>query len=365
MLSCVRGTGAMRPAHRLVSTMLAPFILMMMLAVSSTIEAADKPSAQGEKTSLPELRTNQHFIEELARKPRFDVNKLKDVFNFIFSSLPDKVRVYPTENYYYFKFYHQGIRYAGNLRLAAVDRDQGILHFAYFADANASSSEGSMHYLKLTARDGVRVEKAGPLEYKITFGGRQVTFLLNDVSDVTPPKELMRAREIYLGPVFDESGLQFYLLFNTELKIFHYILNETSGTGDQLIASEVADRILIGKRSGFAFYKDHHIDRKILIAVHAANVVVNNYYDGPFDQLPDNFIKGNSLKDAIEASDPNMVGQLDRFGYLASGEGRYLIGPYKQYSDPGELAEIDTCASASDMSRDQYPNCFAIQGGGK
>jgi hypothetical protein len=341
----------------------ALFLAVLMLVAPIAVLAADKTTS----ASRPELRTNQQFIEELnlTGEPGFDVNDLKAVFRFIFSSLPDEIRVYPTENYYYFNFYHQGIKYAGNLRLAAVDRDKGILHFAYFADANASSSEGSMHYLGLSDKDGVLVEKAGPLEYKVGFGDRLITFHLNDVSDVKPPKESMLPEEIYLGPVFDESGLQFYLLFNSDLKIFHYILNETGGTGDQLIASEVSKRILIGKRSGFAFYKDHHVKRKVLIAVHAANVVVNNYYDGPFDQLPDNFIKGDALKDAIEASDPAMVGQIDRFGYLASGEGRYLIGPYIQYSDPGDLAVFDECASNPAMSRKDYPSCFAMQGGGK
>ncbi len=364
MLSCVRRALSLRPVFVSVSGSLTLLILMLMLMASNAVQAADHSSTSGGKTSRPELRTNQHFIEELGRKPEFDVNSRMDVFRYIFSSLPNTVRVYPTENYYYFKFYHQGIRYAGNVRLAAVDRDEGILHFAYFADANASSSEGSMHYLKLNAREGVRVEKTGPLEYSVSYDGRRVTFHLNDLSDIAPPKDLLRAKEIYLGPVFDESGLQFYLLFNTELKIFHYILIETSGTGDQLIASEVADRILIGKRSGFAFYQDHHIDRKVLIAVHAANVVVNNYFDGPFDQLPDNFIKGDSLKDAIVASDPKMASKIDRFGYLASGEGRYLIGPYMQYSDPGDLAGIDACASEPGKPRNHYPSCFAIQGGG-
>ena len=27
--------------------------------------------------------------------------------------------------------------------------------------------------------------------------------------------------------------------------------------------------------------------------------MVNNYFDGPFDQLPDNFIKGNALRNAF------------------------------------------------------------------
>ena len=33
------------------------------------------------------------------------------VFAFVFDSLPDRVKVYPTENYYYFTFLHNGMSY--------------------------------------------------------------------------------------------------------------------------------------------------------------------------------------------------------------------------------------------------------------
>ena len=44
------------------------------------------------------------------------------------------MKVYPTENYYYFGFMHNGIRYAGNIRLDASNRDDGKVIFAYFED---------------------------------------------------------------------------------------------------------------------------------------------------------------------------------------------------------------------------------------
>jgi hypothetical protein len=364
MLNSVLATAAVRSMFRCISGASLAAGLLLGPAAGNGL-AAGSILESGAAGSLPGLRTNQKFIEEIARAPAFDIQDQKAVFQFIFHSLPNEVRVYPTENYYYFTFYHGGVKYAGNLRLAAVDRDQGVLHFAYFADANMSSQEGEMYYKQLTSGDGVTVEKAGPLEYMVAFGGKQIAFRLNDLSDVAPREGLLRDTETYIGPVFDESGVQFFLVYNTQFKIFHYILNETWGQPDQFIESEVAERIVIGKRTGFAFYMDHHIDRKILIAVHAANVTVNNYYDGPFDQLPDNFIEGDTLKNAIEESDPSMTGQIDRYGYLKSGEGRYLIGPYLQYSEPGELVMFDTCANSPDFRTEQYPRCFAVQGGGR
>lgn len=330
--------------------------------IYNAAQGTQAPRPAPRNVSTPKLQTNQKFIEELAKRSDFAIEDMEASFRYIFSSLPDAVHIYPTENYYYFSFYHGGIEYAGNLRLAAIDRDKGILHFAYFAAANVSSSDGEMHYKKLTASDGVIVEKISALEYRVSFGAKQVTFHLNDLGDVEPPKGLLAENEIYIGPVFDESGIQMYLLFNTRFNIFHYILNDTWGAGDEFIASEISDRIVIGKRSGFAFYKDHTIDRKILIGVHVANVVMNNYYDGPFDQLPDNFIKGDMLKKAIEASDPQMAGKIDNFGYLNSGEGRYLIGPYIQYSQPSDMKMFDDCATNKEMQQ-QYARCFSTAGG--
>jgi hypothetical protein len=83
--------------------------------------------------------------------------------------------------------------------------------------------------------------------------------------------------EKYLGPVFDEPAIRFFLVYNSKLKIFHYILDETSGVADDFFSTARADRIVIGRRTGFAFYRDHRLDRKILIGVFEANSVLNTY----------------------------------------------------------------------------------------
>ncbi len=91
----------------------------------------------------------------------------------------------------------------------------------------------------------------------------------------------------------------------------------------------------------------------------AANVRANNYLDGPFDQLPENFIVSDRLKTAIENSDPSVRGQVDRLGYLNGGTSRYLIDPYITYLDPQELNSIEDCAGDPGVSRAVYPSCFA------
>ena len=221
-----------------------------------------------------------------------------------------------------------------------------------------------MHYKPLTQEDGVKIEKKGPLSYAVTFEKRTVLFQLNDLRDVKPPAGLLTADEQYLGPVQDESGIPFFLVFNRTQKVFHYILNETMKIAEDFRPTTFTDRIVVGKRTGFALYRDHFIDRKILIGVNTNNVIMNNYYDGPFDQLPDNFIVGDTLKNAIEASDPSVAGRLDRYGYIKDTEGRYLIGPYLQYSNVSELAAFHDCAKDRSIPRKLYPLCFSIQGGG-
>lgn len=306
----------------------------------------------------PTLHTNQSYLEEVAQPTALDIGDLPAVFEFVFSSLPDTVRVYPTENYYYFSFHVSGIKYAGNFRLDATDRDKGIIHFAYFTAYNDWNRDLISHYKALSTDDGVRVEKREALTYRVTYEGKSVTFKLNDLSNVRPRAGTLHDDESFIGPMFDESGLQLFLVYNRKIKAFHYILNELTPVPEHFSPSEVSDRIVVGNRTGFAFYEDRRIDRRILIGVYDGNARVNNYFDGPFDQLPDNFIKGDTLKTALEEANPELKGSIDRFGNASDGQGRVSIAPYTYYSHESELAGFDLCAGREELSRDAYYACF-------
>lgn len=308
-----------------------------------------------------DIRTNEAYIDALSQPRSIDANDLMAVFTSIFSALPDAVKVYPTENYYYFTFFNDGIEFAGNFRLDASDRDGGILHFAYFTAYAQWNQELVSNYKALTAEDGVSLERVDSFTYRATHEGKSVIFKLNDLSDVRPPIGALGSDEKYLGPVFDESGVEMYLVFNTELNIFHYILNETGSAADTLTPSAVSDRIWVGHRSGFAFYSDRLRNRKILIGVFNGNSLVNNYFDGPFDQLPDNFIEGDELKDALEAAFPSIKGKIDRFGNAEGGQTRILITPYMHYDAQYELQYFSDCAEASIGDDNAYYRCFAIE----
>jgi hypothetical protein len=267
------------------------------------------------------------------------------------------VKVYPTENYYYFGFMHNGIRYAGNIRLDASNRDDGKADFAYFEDTSQWYDDSDIKHLVLDGSRGVTVEKVERLVYRLTFQGKSVLFALNDLSQVKPPAGALGPDEKYLGPIFDESAIRFFLVFNTRLRIFHYVLDETEKVGDAFFSPKKSDRILIGKRTGFAFYKDHRLSRKILIGAFEGNMRANNYFDGPFDQLPDNFVEGDSLRQAILAVQPALKGQIDRFGSAPDGGIRFMIGPYMPYQAITDLDSIHACALKRQKQPD-YHRCF-------
>lgn len=326
-----------------VRSFLAPLTLLVLLL-----------PAQAE---TPVLQTNQSYVEQLARPTEINVDDLMSVFGYVMSQLPERVKVYPTENYYYFGFLHNGIRYAGNIRLDASNRDDGKVIFAYFEDTSLWYDDAPVKHAILDASQGVTVERVEPLVYRVTYQGKSVIFALNDLRDVKPSPGALGPDEKFIGPIFDESAIPFYLLFNTRLKVFHYVLDERGKVADSFFSPKGKDRILVGKRTGFAFFKDHHLNRKILIGAFQGNMIANNYFDGPFDQLPDNFIEGEALRDAILAVRPQLKRRIDRFGGAPDGSIRFMIGPYMPYQILSDLDHIDACAKAK-VKRPDYYRCF-------
>jgi hypothetical protein len=308
----------------------------------------------------PLLHTEQEYIDQVNRPSTLNVNDPMAVFDFVFSTLPDHVKVYPSENYYYFTFINDGAPYDGNIRLDASNRDQGKLIFAYSEDLEEWRDETPVQHVVLDESQGVKLERVANLVYRASYKGKSVVFELNDLSDVKPPASALAPDEEFIGPSFDESGIRFFLVFDKRLKIFHFILDETVKVVDQLEPTHQTDRIVIGKRTGFAFYRDHLRDRKIMIGAFEGNMVTNSYFDGPFDQLPDNFLQGDMLKDAIIAAAPDMKGKIDRFGAWGDGSERFAIDPYVPFRAVDDLSMFDRCATARQHEPDKYYLCFAI-----
>jgi hypothetical protein len=332
-------------------------ILLGLIQLSALI-VSSVATAQSE---MPVLHTNQAYIEEATRESSLDVKDAKAVFAFVFANLPDQVTVYPTENFYYFTFINNGVPYDGNITLDARNRDEGKVIFAYSEDLEGWRNHTPNAHIVLDASAGVQLEKIDRLIYRMTYSGKSVVFRLFDLSNVRPPASALAPTEKFIGPVFDESGIRFFLVFDQKLKIFHFILDETVKVADQFESRPRTDRILIGKRTGFGFYRDQLRDRKILIGANKLNMATNTYFDGPFDQLPDNFIEGDSLRDALIASDPSLKGMIDRFGGFPGREERLGIDPYWPYRSVSDLYVFDRCATARLNKPSSYYLCFAVE----
>jgi hypothetical protein len=318
-------------------------VLSFCAAVLALQLAASAAFAQA--APLPRITTNESYVDEIARSG-LDLDNARSVFQHVLDQLPGEVRVYPTENYYYFAFFQDGVRYTGNIRLDIDLRDKGEVDFNYFREASAWQRDRRDYYVRLGAKDGVDVVKVSDFVYRISSGGKSVTFALNDLSAVRPPS--LVADETFLGPVFDESGIRFFLIFDEKRKLFRYVLDETVKVADELMDTPELPHIALGRRTGFAFFKDDAASRKILIGVHAGNAEVNNFFDGPFDQLPDNFLKGDALRRAILLARPDTDPAIDRLGNRPGGDQRELIDAYKRYERASSLAPFEKCAAGND-----------------
>ncbi len=337
----------------------------LLAAVAALALTADLASAQ--EPAFRQVSTNEAYLEDVTRTTTLAITDPVAVFAFVLDNLPDRVNVYPTGNYYYFRFTDRGIPFAGNIRLDVLDRDSGKVHFAYYVDASEWEDGEAESDLKvggiLDGSNGVTVVRLEPLVYRVSQGRKSVVFALNDLSNVKPPANALAPDERFVGPIFDESGMTFFLVYNPKLRSFLYILDETGNVADDVSPSELTDRIVIGRRTGFAFYLDQRLDRKVLIGVFEGNRQANNYLDGPFDQLPENFIEGETLRDMLVEAAPGLEGQIDRLGNTSDFAGHYAIVPYRHYRTESDLYPIHECATNDGGATSSYYQCFVVDHG--
>jgi hypothetical protein len=336
----------------MIARALAAVLALLLAATAARAQAPGRSSLQ------LHVHTNEADIGETRQTSELAIGDARAVFGAVLDSLPERVNVLPTENYYYVRFVHKGVRYVGNIRLAAAERDQGKVHFSFSEEPADWNGEPADRHGAFGPGEGVSVQKLGALEYRVSAGAKSVTFVLNDLSRAVPPADQLAADETFLGPVFDESGIRFFFVFNTRLKVFHFLLDETGPVADELFESRASRQIVIGKRTGFAFYLWDK--RKILIGVNERQSRLNTWLDGPFDQLPENFIAGDALRDAIVASEPGAKGKIDRFGNFTDGAGRFLIHPYLLYREVGDLAVFSRCMSSRAVPAADRALCFVI-----
>lgn len=274
---------------------------------------------------------NQHPVDPVSLllvdhsvAERLDPTDRVAVIRYLLTQIPESAVVYPSERYYYFKFWCGHRLISGNLRFCDVEKGQ--VHFGYFDEFD------SQFLYTGTIDDGVTgsVRFSGT-DVELTFSGIRKTFRLDRSWQDSSDLKLSENEELVSG-ILDESGYLFWLVYNQLKRRLYFVLNE-SRTPERVIAVKSGDvQFLIGQSSRFIFYVDQKIGRKILVGVHEDNIRKNNYFDGPFDQVPPDL----NIKSMLEKVYPYVKdrGGIDEHGnFVALHHSRVAISPYVKYSD--------------------------------
>lgn len=313
----------------------------------------------------PRLELHQ-ALEEAWQARGLDLADSAAVLAWVFRQLPEEVRVYPTENYYYWRLAAGGREIRGNFRPASGLREKGQISFAYeewleFPDEALAKGRISAVRL-LGAAEGLRVTCPSPLTCDVTLAEKTVRFHLHALPQLPPAAPgLLGPGERFIARTWDESGLPFFLCYETRDRCFFWVLNEEQPVAETFV--ELAPGVALGRRSGFCFWTDPaRAARKVLSAVREASILRNDSYDGPFDQLADNYAAQVPLRATIEDAFPSLKGQIDLYGYFTSGPDqgqRVALTSYLAYASPAQaLAFTQRAAQAA------HP-VAAIAAGGK
>lgn len=315
--------------------------------------AADSSSpplmAPGQVAAQSLLLLNQQ-INEGYYFADLDLNDVDAVFGHVFARLPAEVTIYPSENYYYFVLYVQGRQIWGNIRLPAGRRERGVLSFGYseFNEFPSSPGEYLSRSKYFTDADGLLIKARDPLTFEVRYSGRMVVFHLHRLIQEPPRRFALRTNEISIERTFDESGMQFFLLFNTERNYFFWVLNEEEPVPEHFDTLE--KEIVVGRRTGFAFWVDtDNGSRKVLATIRKISVLRNDYYDGPFDQLADNYVDQTRISHYMELAIPTIKGRIDKYGYYTDMErpSRVALSCYGNYYTQAEVIDFVHKAKAA------------------
>jgi len=265
------------------------------------------------------------------------------VIRWVLSQTADQAVVYPSEQYFYFKFWAGHRLISGNLRFC--DAQRGRVHFGYF-------DEYDQQFLYTgTIEDGVngRVIPEGD-QIQLTFEGMTRTFRL-DRSWMTQEGLKLVDGETLVSGILDESGYSFWLIYHATGRRLYFILNEQRLTESLQSIESGGVTFLVGRSSRFIFFVEPESDRKILVGVDEDHVRANDYYDGPFDQVPPDL----PLKPILEHIYPYVKdrGGIDEHGnFLSERHARVAISPYAKYTDTSTFLGQATAALNPLLAKD-------------
>ena len=310
------------------------WIIAFWIATPPLTPAVLADSATGSSSGEPWLSFNQDMIEGWA-ETHLNLDDPVAVFAEVFARLPHEVIVYPSENYYYWQLYANGRQIWGNIRLPAGQRERGILAFSY-SDFNEfptpPATGGVAHTEYFDSSFGIQITERDPLIFGVAYGDREVVFRLHPLHQEPPDSLTLGENEEFVQRTVDESGFRFLLLFSNKGNFFFWVLNEESPPPDEFLSLD--EDIIVGRRSGFAFWIDRaHQNRKVLASVRQISVLRNDYYDGPFDQLADNYAEQTGIAEYMQRAFPDLKGRINQYGYYTDSTKpkRVALNTYGSY----------------------------------
>ncbi len=310
------------------------------LALGLFLCAAAPAAAQD--AAGPQIVFNEAEIAALSR-PTVDTTDPKAVLRHLLRGAGGEIVVYPSEGYYYFRFQNGPRLIAGNLRFDLMDAAQGQLNFAYYSRA-AFGEDPVDHYSLLGPEDGIRLVTVSPFEYRLEFEGRVTRVIIYAAVDELAAPKPLASDELYIGPVFDESGVRLHLIFDQTEKAFFFVLNSMGPPADTFTPHPDAPLVQVGDRTGYVFFKDARHARWILVGVAQRNIDGNNTFDGPFDQLPDRFVDPDRMRELLELAYPYLAGRIGPRGvFLDPPHMRAMVAPYRRYNSTAEFATLSDC----------------------
>lgn len=324
-------------------------LLLIAISTAATLMLGRKPDAHKSATNNG-FSTNNSYINGLYTN--WDIKQSKEVFEYVFRNLDDEVTIYPSENYYYFNLTLRGKALSGAFNLDVLTRDSGILGFGFverLEDRRSAVGRYTPTWQRMLGpEDDVYVTRVDDSRYKVSYEGKTVIFNLHNIDTARPVKARLTADEEYVGPSFDESGLKFFLIYNKAIRKLYWVLNEDGYVAEEF--TPLSYHVMLGDRTEFAFYPDSINNRKILVGVQGLNIGHNNWFDGPFDQLPDNLVKAGKidLRKYLESHLGYEPGTLDIYGNFIKKKGaaRAAVSPYTAYFERSDLSFVDSSVAA-------------------
>jgi hypothetical protein len=141
-------------------------------------------------------------------------------------------------------------------------------------------------------------------------------------------------------------------MFNLERNYFFWVLDEEVAVPDEF--TKLSEEVVVANRTGFVFWMDPAADkRKVLATIRKISVLRNDYCDGPFDQLSDNYVDEIDIKKWMERAIPGIKGRIDKYGYYTDTErpSRVALSNYGNYYT---FAEAVSFVEAAKKSMDAY-----------